>query len=317
MSVWQRVAKPTTRKGKKVLLKKEPQVIEGPKRALFFHGRKSSEKVRCLLKDLFDFKKPDAVKLNRKNDITVFENAKPVEDICRKHETPLFMLGSHSKKRPDNLVVGRMFNYNLLDMIELYVESYEGLKEFAESKITLGTKPCLIFNGPLWDQMDELKQLKNLFIDFFHRECVENVRLQGIEHSINFNATPDGKILLRSYKILLKKSGVKKPRVELEEIGPRVDFTLRRSKLPDEDLMKDACRKPKELKVSKKKNISTDELGNKHGRIHLGKQEIRKIQTRKMKGLKKTAAERKAEKVKMIKAMQEQNGTSENGHGDR
>lgn len=77
------------------------------------------------------------------------------------------MMGSHSKKRPDNLVFGRLFNYSLLDMIELYVESYEGLREFANSKILLGTKPCLLFNGPLWEQSDEMKQLKSIFIDFF------------------------------------------------------------------------------------------------------------------------------------------------------
>ncbi|KAJ8984881.1 hypothetical protein NQ317_002721 [Molorchus minor] len=113
MSVIQRVVKPTTRKGKKVLLRKEPQVIEGPKRALFFQGRKTSEKVRGVLSDLYDIKKPEATKLTRKNDITIFENATPVEAFCKKHETPLFMMGTHS----------RMYNYSLLDMIELCVES--------------------------------------------------------------------------------------------------------------------------------------------------------------------------------------------------
>lgn len=63
--------------------------------------------------------------------------------------------------------------------------------------------------------------------------------------------------------------------------------------------MKQACKKPKELKVVTKKNISRDNLGNVQGRIHIGKQNIRKITTRKMKGLKKTAAERKAERAKM------------------
>lgn len=211
--------KPTTRKGKQVLLKREPQLIEGPKRALFFQGRKCSKKLRSLLKDLYDLKKPDATQLSRKNDITIFENSKLVEDFCKKHETSLFMMGTHSKKRPDNLVIGRMFNYSLLDMVELYVESYEGLKEFTTSKIILGTKPCIIFNGALWEQTTEMKQLKSIFIDFFHREYVENVRLQGIEHVLSFNATPDGKVLLRSYKILLKKSGLRTPRVELEEMG--------------------------------------------------------------------------------------------------
>lgn len=87
-------------------------------------------------------------------------------------------------------------------------------------------------------------------------------------------------------------------------IGPRLDLILRRTKLPSEDLMKQACRKPKELKVVTKKNISKDGLGNVHGRIHLGKQNIRKITTRKMKGLKKTPGERKAQKSKLKLAKQ-------------
>lgn len=61
--------------------------------------------------------------------------------------------------------------------------------------------------------------------------------------------------------------------------------------------MKQACRKPKELKRVVKKNITVDGLGTKHGRIHIGKQDINKLQTRKMKGLKKTA-EGKAKKRK-------------------
>lgn len=300
MSVLQRVVKPTTHKGKKILLRREPQIIEGPKRALFLKGRKTSDKIRAVLKDLYDIKKPEAQMLSKKNDITVFENSTPVEAFCKKYDTGLFMLGSHSKKRPDNLVVGRLFNYSILDMIELNVESFEGLREFTNSKILLGVKPCLIFNGPQWEQSDELKHLKSIFIDFFHREHVDAVRLQGLEHTISFNATPDGKICLRSYKVFLKKSGVKIPRVELEEIGPRIDFTLRRAKLPTEDLMKEACRKPRELKVAKKKNVSTDDLGTTHGRIHLGKQNISSIQIRKMKGLKKTIQERKAAKRKAL-----------------
>lgn len=60
--------------------------------------------------------------------------------------------------------------------------------------------------------------------------------------------------------------------------------------------MKQACRKPKELKITKKKNISVDKLGTKQGLIHMGKQEINKIQTRKMKGLKKTPEEKKEDR---------------------
>lgn len=77
--------------------------------------------------------------------------------------------------------------------------------------------------------------------------------------------------------------------------------------------MKEACRKPKELKSTKKKNVSTDAFGNTHGRIHLGKQKIDKIQTRKMKGLKKTAAERKAEKAKLKQVLVVNNDANQKG----
>lgn len=212
-------SKPTTRKGKKVLQAKAPQIIEGPKQALLLQGRKTSETVRKTLKDLYSLKKPDAKLLSRKHDITIFENAAPVEQLCRRSETPVFIMGSHSKKRPDNLVLGRMFNYSLLDMIELGIDSLEALRDFSGPKITLGTKPCLIFNGPIWDQQEEYKHLKSIFIDLFHKEYVETIRLQGFEHALSFTASQDGKILLRSYKVILKKSGCKTPRIELEEIG--------------------------------------------------------------------------------------------------
>lgn len=51
------------------------------------------------------------------------------------------------------------------------------------------------------------------------------------------------------FRVLLKKSGTKIPRIELEEIGPRMDLTIRRQKLASDILFKQACKKPKELKV--------------------------------------------------------------------
>lgn len=209
-----------------MLISREPHVIEGTKKTLVFRGRKTSETVRNFLKDMYDLKKPYAVKLQHKNDICIFENATPVEQFCKKYETAVFLMGSHSKKRPNNVVVGRMFNYTLLDMYELGIESLQTMSEFPGPKITVGTKPCLIFNGPEWDERDELKQLRSMFVDFFHREEVKTVRLQGLEHALSFTVSPDGKILFRSYKIHLKKSGCRTPRIELEEIGEIRKFLI-------------------------------------------------------------------------------------------
>lgn len=87
-------------------------------------------------------------------------------------------------------------------------------------------------------------------------------------------------------------------------------MTLRRTTLAADDLMTQACRKPKELRVVKKKNISRDAFGAKHGRIHMGKQDVSRLQTRKMKGLKKTPEEKKKVRMEKKKAAR---AAAENG----
>ncbi|CAK1555146.1 unnamed protein product [Leptosia nina] len=293
MAVMQRIKKPTTRKGKKVLLSKEPKPVEGPKQCIFLQGRNPSDRARKVLRDIYDLKKPDAAFLNRKNDFVPFEDATLIEKICYKKEAALFGVSSHSKKRPHNVILGRTFNYGVLDMIELGAENFKAMSEFHNMKVLAGLKPCLLFNGPAWDLNQDLKRLKSLFTDFFYREKVETIRLQGLEHVLSFTATDDGNIFVRSYRILLKKSGQRTPRVELEEIGPSIDFKLRRTRLASDDLIREACRVPRELKPITKKNISKDAFGSKMGRIHMGKQDINRLQTRKMKGLKKSAEEKK------------------------
>ena len=49
--------------------------------------------------------------------------------------------------------------------------------------------------------------------------------------------------------MLLKKSGSRTPRVELEEMGPSLDFVMRRTHLASDDLMKAATKVPKAIKV--------------------------------------------------------------------
>ncbi|XP_016941694.3 ribosome production factor 2 homolog [Drosophila suzukii] len=288
-----RIRKPKTRKGKKVLLAREPQLIESARIMLFLDGRKCGGNVKLCMKDLQTLKKPLVKVLNRKNDITPFDDPSSLEFLTMKNNAALFSFGSTSKKRPDNIILGRIFENEVLDMFELGIKRYQAISEFKNEKIGACVKPCLVFNGPKWAQTEELRRLRNLFIDTFQREKVESIRLQGIEHVLSFTVTDDMNILMRSYRILLKKSGQRTPRIELEEIGPSVDFAIRRTKIASEDLYKQARKQPKQLKVGKKKNISTDALGNTKGRVHLGKQQTGSIQTRRVKALRKTPEEKK------------------------
>ncbi|XP_062406618.1 ribosome production factor 2 homolog isoform X2 [Sardina pilchardus] len=253
---------------------------------MIMKGGNATETVTQALKDIYALKKPNAVMYKKKNIMRPFEDSTSLEFFSKKSDCSLFLFGSHNKKRPNNLVFGRLFDYHVLDMIELGVEKFTPLKDIKVSKCPEGTKPLLVFAGEAFDIDNEHKRLKSVLIDFFRGPAVSSVRLAGLEHVLHFTAL-EGKIYLRSYKVLLKKSGCRTPRIELEEIGPSFDFVLRRTHLASDDLYKTAHRQPKALKPKKKKNISHDAFGTKYGRLHMQKQDLGKLQTRKMKGLKK------------------------------
>lgn len=153
----------------------------------------------------------------------------------------------------------------------------------------------MVFNGDRFDSDEKCKNIKNFFLDFFNGEETSAINLAGLEHVISLTATPDDRILFRTYAIELKKSGLKTPRVELKEMGPSYDLHIKRTSIPKAEMWSSAVRVAKEVKPKKAKNIEVDEMGDKYGRIHLGKQEIDKIQTRKMKGLKRGSDEKEGD----------------------
>ena len=60
----------------------------------------------------------------------------------------LFVVDSHSKKRPHNLIMGRMFNHQLYDLLELGVENFKSIKNFgtAGTSVQAGNKACLLLS---------------------------------------------------------------------------------------------------------------------------------------------------------------------------
>ncbi|RKO91863.1 Brix domain-containing protein [Blyttiomyces helicus] len=291
-------AKPKTAAAARALKKREPQVQEDVKTAVFIRGTNTSQLVNTTMKDLFALKKPNGIQFSKRNQVRPFEDPRSLEFFAQKNDASLFVVASHSKKRPHNLVLARSYDYQLLDMVELGVEDGVAMETFKSTKAAVGHRPLILFHGDSFDASDDLRTLKSLFLDFFRGDgSAAMVNLGGIEHVISITAdgttTSDGlkKLYFRVYAINLKKSGTRLPRVELDEMGPRVDFVLRRSRLADAETMKQATRIPKELVPKKQKNIEYDPIGDKLGRIHLGKQDLTKLQTRKIKGLKRRADE--------------------------
>ena len=285
MAIKGRIEKTKTRKGKKHLENRAPKLIENEKKLMILKGHKTNVVLQECLKDLASLKRPQSILLNRKRDLLPFEDVTPVEKEAAKLDASLFAVGSHSKKRPQNLILGRMFDGHLLDMIELGVQNAKTLHEFKNAKVAAGTKPCLLFAGEPFSNDATYVRLKSLLIDFFRGEQATAVRRAGLEHALSFTASEAG-VHIRSYRVTAQRAGGSAPRVELEEIGPSLDLVLRRNRLASDDLFRRALKRPKELKTKKVKNISAGKLGAQMGRIHMEKQDLKKINTRKVKGLK-------------------------------
>jgi len=288
-----RTIKPKNARSKRALKNREPKVEENPKQAIFVRGSSTNQVVNSALSDLCSIKKPYSIMFSKKNNIHPFDDQSSLEFFSQKNDASLFCVGTNSKKRPNNLVFVRMFDYQVLDMIELGIENFKSLHDFKTTKSSIGMKPLFVFNGELFEQREEYKKLKNMIMDFFRDEVAESVNLKGLEYIISVTAEPVanptdfGKVFFRVYTIQMKKSGTKQPRIELEEMGPSFDFVFRRNRFAGEDVMKEATKIPKEKQGKKVKNVSHNDVGDKMGRIHMQKQNFDTLQTRKMKALKK------------------------------
>ncbi|KAI9831396.1 MAG: rRNA-binding ribosome biosynthesis protein rpf2 [Phylliscum demangeonii] len=292
-----RQIKPRNARSKRALEKKAPHDIENPKKTLFLRGSTASQIVQNALADLHSLKRPLATKFTRANPIHPFEDASSLEFFAEKNDTSLLVFGAHSKKRPHCLTFIRTFDFKILDMLELYLdpESVRTLAQFKSPKCAVGLKPLLLFAGTPFESLtpNAYTLAKSFFVDFFRGQDTKTIDVEGLQYIVSIMAGEERegeaspKIHLRVYLIRTKKSGQRLPRVEVEEMGPRMDFRVGRVKQADERMMKQALKKAKGTEPKSRKNIETDPVGDKLGRVHLGKQDLGNLQTRKMKGLKR------------------------------
>ncbi|EST09912.1 Brix domain protein [Kalmanozyma brasiliensis GHG001] len=357
-----RVAKPKNARSKRALEKRQAREYEAAKTAIFVRGPHSSQRLNVALTELNLLKKPDAISFNKKNEALPFEDTSSFEFWSSKNDASLFMFGNSQKKRPDNLTWVRMFDGQVLDMLEMGVVDAKGMAEFkGVARPGVGMRPLFHFSGPQFasptdattsmvagaegtegDPTGAYQQFKSMLLDFYRGEELKTnqIALSGLQHVISVTAapsdegsngkptgngagdsladlykaaglTPNGTMItstssatvtsppntlihFRVYTVQLLASGSKIPRVELQECGPAFDFQLRRRRPASIDMLNQALRRPKtqaeknrQGKEGAKKNIETDDMGDTVGRIHVGKQDLSGLQTRKMKGLKK------------------------------
>lgn len=131
------------------------------------------------------------------------------------------------------------------------------LSQFKCEKCKAGLKPLLSFSGTQFESpvANQYTLAKSIFTDFFRGGESLNVDVEGLQLMINFAAgeePQDGssaKIKMRCWRIITKRSGQRVPRIEIEEMGPRIDFTVGRIREAEASMWKEAMKKPKGVEV--------------------------------------------------------------------
>ncbi|KAG8346750.1 Brix domain [Trypanosoma vivax] len=317
---------PKTLKTRHALKKYEPKVVENPKKILFMKGSRTSSVASDALVDLVAITKPHNKRLRKRNAFHPFEGREHLEFLGFKNDCSLFCFANDNKKRPHNLVLGRHFDFHILDMVELGILAADRLDMQCAGGIdtaSLGGRPFFVFDGSEFETEPAFVRLKSLLIDFFRGGAEEEViNLDGVDRVFAFSlrslngedacvppATDyygsgqkqqqSGNTVLCMRHYALRKpstaGGIPKSlgsNIELLDIGPNFDFVLRRASFATPAEFKVATKLPREVAVklrSTAANVSTDAMDNLRGQIHVGKQDIHQLNLRRFKAHRKTA----------------------------
>ncbi|SBT76114.1 nucleolar preribosomal assembly protein, putative [Plasmodium ovale] len=195
-------------------------------------------------------------------------------------------------------------------------------------EILLGTKPIVLIQGSYFEQNEVTKYIRNVLFDMFKHKNVETLTKESIQrlvvitayearvstvmrgngekgssdagqngevngHENNFrgNSLGKGSYVMSFRQYLVKKEMFKLTEKEiptLDEIGPRFEFTLEDSKIPEYALFQEAIKKVDVEKKVKSNKVKVDEFGHNIKRVYVQKQNFRKLHTKHSKLMKKS-----------------------------
>ncbi|WFD32959.1 rRNA-binding ribosome biosynthesis protein rpf2 [Malassezia sp. CBS 17886] len=203
-----RAVKPKNARSKRALAHRDAKEFENAKTAVFVKGTRTSDRVNTALSELAALKKPDAIPFNKHNDVLPFEDASSIEFWAQKNDASLFVVGSSQKKRPDNLAWVRVFEGQVLDILEMGILDASSMKAFGGSKPGVGMRPLFHFSGPEFadpedgdrlasagaagDASGAFLHLKSLLLDFYRGEELNpnSIALGGLEYVISVTVSP-------------------------------------------------------------------------------------------------------------------------------
>lgn len=208
-----------------------------------------------------------------------------------------FLIRSSNKKRPDNLIFGRLHDHKVLDQFETQITAIEGNFEEAFKQIDLTQRAILVVFGDVFETKPELGRIRNFFTDMFGSNN-QKTKID-IEYSLGFVITltgfEDGSLELRFHKY-------SKAQGALVDLGVKLRMRLGRTKLATDEVFKEACKQPKlEKKTALKKVSEKSGTGEHLARVHVRQQDLKTLRLKKIKKQAPTGKTSKKDKRKQYK----------------
>ncbi|BGO89781.1 hypothetical protein NBRC10512_004433 [Rhodotorula toruloides] len=184
-------AKPRNARSKRALDAREPQLVEkNAKTALVVRTNGISEKVKVALSELNQLKKPHSITFSKANEVRPFEDTASLNFWASKNDASLFLIGTHTKKRPHGLIWARCFAGEVMELLEVGIEEVMAMSSFKGIKSNTGSVPLFHFSAVephsnLWDTHPTFTQFKSLLLDFFRGHELDGVALKGLERVVS------------------------------------------------------------------------------------------------------------------------------------
>ncbi|CAA6663472.1 unnamed protein product [Spirodela intermedia] len=231
--------------------------VENPKKSLILQGARSSAVLNAVLTQIYHLKRDNAMRFTKKNDrVMPFESAE-----C--------------------LII------TFYDLVEVGVENFKTMKSFSyDEKIAsrMGSKPFFALIGEGFEiSIRSIRVFQRPLIDFMHLivQVVDNLNLAGVGRAFVCTDISANTVLYT---------------IELVEVGPSMDLVVRRHRLPNASLQKEAMKGAREPH-KKPKNVVRDIVHGKIGKIYVPDQKVSwksGLVKNDVKGLKRERREAKA-----------------------
>ena len=303
--------KPSSVKTQRAVAKKGSVFTENSKKTLVVLADKVHTLSKAVQSALTAMQCGTAIRPGKRMTLHPFDDSMPLQQECFKNDCSLFTVFNQSKKRPENVIIGRLFNFNVLDMVEFgHSVLSEDSNAFLQSMY--GSKPVIVFSGDLLSPV--VQRIQNLFLDVFGGGAAEKLNASGtdrvllidiqadhdlevvtkpVEH-MDVTVFPENAVRIVMYHVATQGADVRTGKIGTLQADARValSLTLRRAQFASQAVFKQCVHVPKPTKTSEK-GVSRDALGNLKGQVHVGKQKTEDIVHRrfksKTKGVKRDA----------------------------